>query len=449
MRKYTQLGLVLLTAISVIILLVYRNEYRHLKYVLDVVNFIGRKDDFDLARLENRTNFMHSVYDFNSPMPVWQRIGNGFHAYSAFWLKASLQSGGEIVAIVVGAKHAVVSFKCDIQYGNGKFQKGKFVFVREDVDGAGSGTSTDTGFIIYKFICKVANDQGLPEKVIFTDGSSKSKHFVRIRNLETKHIKEMHLVTVCANLLPDNDYHADAIYSEFNLMQFFFHYYFIGVDEFLVYDNGYLDASQQRALARYGIQLNMLPFNFPFDSDQTNKKRRILELDCLYRTSNAVRYTMLSSPHDYLYPNGHLQSANSFLRQLKNPLYGNENRFEIKSNNVCLHHARKIFSDNLYSTTTTNSSADYKILLYRPGQMLNSGSAARPTSSPIRHLSSNDVFSNRYLHNCEKDATSGAGGIGGSNLQQWRSSVSSEFTAFIDQVGMEINAALRSSGRFD
>lgn len=431
-------------------LLVYRNEYRQLKYVLDVVNFIGRKDELDLARLENRTNFMHSTYDFNSPLPIWQRIGNGFHAYSAFWIKSSLKSGGEIVTIAVGAKHSMVGFKCDVQYGDGKFQKGKFVFVREEVAGNLAGPSTDNGFIIYKFLCKVSTDLGIPEKVVFTDGSSKSKHYVRVRNLETKHIKELHLMTVCADLLPDDDYHADAIFSEFNLLQFFFHHHFIGVDEFLVYDNGQLDASMQRVLARHGIQVNVLPYNFPFESDQSNKKRRILELDCLLRTSNSVKYTLVSTPRDYLYPNGHLQAATSFLRHLKNPLYGNEGRFEIKSNNVCTHHARKIFSDNLFSTTTTNSSADYKIVLYKPSQVLTSGSGGSnndfAAALPKMHLNINDAFSNRYI-DCDKDIVNEehGGGIGGSNLQRWRSSVSNDFILFIDQIGMEINAALRSS----
>lgn len=452
MRKYTQLGLVLLTIISITVLLVYRNEYRQLKYVLDVVNFIGRKDELDLARLENRTNIQHSVYDFNSPMPVWQRIGNGFHAYSAFWLKASLKVGGEIVAIVVGAKHATVSFKCDTQYADGKIRKGKFVFVREEVAG-----NLDSAFIIYKFICRVAIDFGVPEKVIFTDGSSKSKHFVRVRNLDTKHIKEMHTFTVCADLVPDNDYHVDTIFSEFNLMQFFFHHYFIGVDEFLVYDNGQLDVAMQRMLARHGIQVNVLPYNFPFESDtHSSSRRRILELDCLLRTSNSVRYTMLSTPRDYLYPNGNMQAATSFLRQLKSSLYGNEARFEIKSNSVCLHHARKIFSDNMYSTTTTNSSADYKIVLYRPRQVLGSGTfsgTVNSDASPTKHLNSNEVFSNRYI-DCEKDSANGEHEIGGgttgsNNLHRWRSSLPSDFVLFIDQVGMEINAALRSSGRYD
>lgn len=435
MRKYTQLGLVLLTIISITVLLVYRNEYRQLKYVLDVVNFIGRKDELDLARIENRTNYVHSTYDFSTPLPIWQRIGNDFHAYSAFWMKTSLKSGGEIVTIVVGLKHSIVSFKCDVKYADSKYQKGKFVFIREEVSGGPSG---DEGFIVYKFVCKVAKDYGVPEKVIFTDGSSKSKHYIRVRNLETKHIKELHLMTVCADLISDNDNIDDPIFSEFNVLQFFFHNYFIGVDEFLVYDNGLLNASIQRILARHGIQVNVFPYNFPFEADNSHKKRRILELDCLLRTSNSVKYTVLSTPRDYLYPNGHLQSAASFLRNLKNPAYGNEGRFEIKSNDVCIHHAKKIFSDNLFSSTTTNSSADYKIILYKPSHVLSGDSSTLPKM----HLSSNDVFNNRYI-NCDKDIDADKHGNG--NLQRWRAAIPSDFLLFVDQIGVEINAALRNS----
>lgn len=443
MRKYTQLALVLLTIISITVLLMYRNEYRQLKYVLDVVNLIGRKDELDLGRLENRTNYLHSQYDFGSPLPIWQRIGNGFHAYSAFWIKPSLKSSGEIVTIAVGLKHSIVSFKCDVKYANNQIQRGKFAFIREEETGGPSNLSADNSFIVYKFLCKVSKDYGVPEKVEFTDAGSKSKHVVRVRNLETKHINELHMMTVCVDLLPVNENVDDNFLSEFNLLQFFFHHHFIGIDEFLVYDSGLIDPQLHRILERHGIQVNVFPYNFPFENQHNRKTRRIIELDCLYRTSNAARYTLYGTPHDYIYPNGHLHTAMSFLRNLKKQSFSSEERFEIKSNDVCLHAARKIFSDNLFSTTNTNSSADYKIILYKPSHLLSpNANNSNSNSSPKIHLNSNDVFSNRYV-NCDADSADGKQG----NLQRWRSNVPREFMTFIDQVGIEINAAMRSVGR--
>lgn len=132
MRKYTQLCLVVITIVSIIVLLMYRNEYKQLKYVLDVVNFIGRKDEIALIHLENQTNFhQQSQYQFNEPLPIWQRIGNNFHAYSSFWIKPNdLRAGGELISIIVGLSHSIVSFKCELKYPDGKTQKGKFVFIQ-------------------------------------------------------------------------------------------------------------------------------------------------------------------------------------------------------------------------------------------------------------------------------------------------------------------------------
>lgn len=446
MRKYTQLGLVLLTVISISVLLMYRNEYKQLKYVLEVVNFIGRKDELDLVRLENRS-ILHqsSPYEFASPLPIWQRIGNGFHAYSSFWIKQSLKSGGEIVTIAVGLKHSIVSFKCDVIYANNKYQKAKFVFVREEGANTPSKLPTNDSFIVYKFVCKVAKDLGLPEKVVFTDSNTKSTHVVRVRNLETKHIKELHTMAVCADLLPTtNETYIDPFLSEFNLLQFFFHHHFIGVDEFIIYDTGLMTPSIQNVLLRNGIKVNVFPYNFPFELGHNQKTRKIIELDCLLRTSNSVKYTSILTPRDYMYPNAHLRSPTSFLRNL-NPLYESDGRFEIKSNDVCAHRSRKIFSDNLLSNTdvNSNSSSDYKINLYRPSYLVsNINSLEAGNGLSKMHLNRNEVFNNRYI-NCDEDTSTGKNSV--NNLQKWRSTIPSEFVMFIDQIAVEINAALRGA----
>ena len=70
MRKYQQLALLIISAFSVGILLLYKNENQRLKDVLHVVNIFGRTDEAVLKRLENSTNDDETPH--MGPMPVWQ-----------------------------------------------------------------------------------------------------------------------------------------------------------------------------------------------------------------------------------------------------------------------------------------------------------------------------------------------------------------------------------------
>jgi hypothetical protein len=113
MRKYQQLVLVVVSVISLAILFMYRSENNRLKNVLDVVNFFGRNDEAAVIRIENSSS--SSYYDFSSPLPVWQRIGNGFHSYSSFYHKNSYEAGSEIITLVVGMPHSIINFRCQVK----------------------------------------------------------------------------------------------------------------------------------------------------------------------------------------------------------------------------------------------------------------------------------------------------------------------------------------------
>lgn len=443
MRKYTQLCLVIITVLSVIVLLMYRNEYRQLKYVLDVVNFMGRKDEIALVRLENQTNlFSHASYDFNVPLPVWQRIGNGFHAYSAFWLKPhNLKAGGELITIVVGMKHSMVSFKCELKYPNSTIQKGKFVFIREDVIDdepikLAGNNGMNENFIIYKFVCKVNKDYGVPEQVIFTDINTTAKHYLRVRNLGTKHIQELQSMTLCVNAISNNG--TDHFFSDFNLLQHFFHHHLMGIDEFLVYDTGFINPYIKMVLRKHGIKVNTFPYNFPFDINQHFKIRKLIELDCLLRTSNSVKFTAVITPVDYIYLNANLKSSPKFLTKLmKSPEFENELQFEIPTNFVCASKIKKILSDNLMYST--NENLDNKISLFKTNLIFKrNNNAAMFLPTPIKALNRSDGFVNHY-----SDCDSPKSRNSLSDMDEWRSMISQDFMQLVDEISIEINALLR------
>lgn len=440
MRKYTQLGLVVITVASIVVLLMYRNEYKQLKYVLDVVNFIGRKDEIALVHFENQTS-QQSLHQFDEPLPIWQRIGNGFQAYSSFWMKPNvLRSGGEVITIVASLKHSIVKFKCELRYPDGRTQKGKFVFTREDIateaDANNSNGPTER-FIVYKFVCKVANDLSQPHQIIFTDLNTNSKHRMHIRSLQHTKGDELLTMAMCVNLVPRNQTDVDAFLTESNLLQFFLHHQLVGIDEFIVYDSTGISPGLRRTLYLHGIKLNLLPFNFPYDVAQLAKIQKLIQMDCLLRTSNAVKYAVVSTAHDFLYTNGNLLARpQPLLQMLKNPLYGTDVQFDIVGHPICRHPAKKILSDNLILSTNVTIGSN-KAVLYKTNYIFTKNSNKASNQNSINsQLQKNLIFYNHY-----RDCGDVEQAIGG-NIIEWRSLISSDFKQYVDQLGITISALL-------
>lgn len=100
---------------------------------------------------------------------------------------------------------------------------------------------------------------------------------------------------------------------------------------------------------KYGIRINVLPYNFPLVLGSKYKNRAIIEADCLLRTSGLTKYVMLTSVDEYLYPSQKLSSASPLIKVFNR--YSSEvNRFEISSKAICIDPHRRIHSDNdLYS----------------------------------------------------------------------------------------------------
>jgi hypothetical protein len=99
MRKYQQLCLLLISVISVTVLLIYKSENNRLKYVLEVMNFFGRNDANALIKIEGLGKNSTYFFDYSSPLPVWQNIGNNFYAYSSFWKKSGHSAGLETTTL--------------------------------------------------------------------------------------------------------------------------------------------------------------------------------------------------------------------------------------------------------------------------------------------------------------------------------------------------------------
>lgn len=437
MRKYQQLVLLVISCLSVAILLMYKTENNRLKYVLKYVNFFGRNDAAVLRRLENGTKEEVPQAALWRPLPVWQMIGDNFHAYSAYWMRNELVAGGEAHVLVVGKRGAVVDFRCSLELLSGRSVQGKFRFQRDSIESLVVDDKS-SNFTSYHFFCQVSRDFGQPGGVSFTDiTSTKSPVKLRLRNLKPAGIKTdstavptTHVrlpATICVDLVGFNMTSRFAR-SENALLQFFLFHQAIGIEQFLVYNYDALPDEVIRLLDRTNIHLFAMPFNFPFRQTNTTaaRVRQLLHTDCLLRNVNHASFTLLLRPNELFFPNSRLtasQAKGSLHQQLRH-FSAETTRFELATMAVCFDERKKLLPDNVQYDPERR--APYKTLLNRlelpPAQLL--------ASTAEVELSLSTAFVHRYV-DCEH--------VGSDGLHDWRNGVREDFMEHINVLRNEVD----------
>ncbi|EDW01166.1 uncharacterized protein LOC6560688 [Drosophila grimshawi] len=448
MRKYQQLALLLISCFSVGILLMYKTENNRLKYVLKYVNFFGRNDAAALRRLQNGTgsedehHWSKSV--FSKPLPVWQLIGDSFHAYSAYWKRNELVAGGEAHIIVVGRQGAVVDFRCSFDVG-GRSVQGKFRFQRD----ASEGVVDDKGttFTNYNFFCQVSRNFGQPEYVSFSDTTSPTKRQVKLRLRHLKPVatdskatdtkattaSTVHHVhplpaTICVDLVSFNLSSRFARNTD-ALLQFFIFHQALGVEHFLVYNYDELPEQVVRLLDNTNMHIYGLPFNFPFLQTNTTaaRIRQLLQSDCLLRNVNYASFTMLLTPNELVFPSTRFaggMAKGSLQQQLRH--YSTEtSRFELATFAVCFDEQKKLLIDNVQYDPEVK--ALYKLLLYR--LELPAAQLLLPTATSVE-LPLSSGFAHRYI-DCQH--------VGGDGLHDWRNGVRQDLMDHINVLRNEVD----------
>ncbi|XP_034475850.1 uncharacterized protein LOC117782872 [Drosophila innubila] len=443
MRKYQQLALLLISCFSVGILMMYKSENNRLKYVLKYVNFFGRNDAAVLRRLQNGTETEDEQQvlrtAFSKPLPVWQLIGDSFHAYSAYWKRNELVAGGEAHVIVVGRKGAVVDFRCNFEVG-GRSVQGKFRFQRD----ATEGVVDDNGatFTYYNFFCQVSRNFGQPDYVSFSDTTASTKRQVKLRlryvkptitNTATKSTASTPSVhvrlpaTICVDLVSFNMSSTFARNAD-AMLQFFLFHQALGVEHFLVYNYDELSENVVRLLERTKLHLYGLPFNFPFlqTNTTTARIRQLILSDCLLRNVNYAGFTMLLTPNELVYPNARFASDTKRALQQQLRHFSTETcRFELATYAVCFDEHKKLLLDNVQYDPEVK--APHKLILYRlelpPAQLL------LPTATTVE-LPLSSGLAHRYV-DCEQ--------VGKDGLHDWRNGVREDLMDHINTLRNEVD----------
>lgn len=205
-------------------------------------------------------------------------------------------------------------------------------------------------FVIYKFLCKAQLDYGQPKNLILINTQTKSEHYIPIRHLTIKNQLNMDksLVTVCLDLNSYNRSFADEFNNDTNIIQYFLHHELIGVRNFLVYNSNINQIHQHTVdllSNKFGIKLNILPYNFPYALNSKVKNRLIIEADCMLRSSGLTKYVMIASLNDYFYPAEKI-SRQSALMKIMSRTSNEISRFSISIKSVCTDPRKRILSDN-------------------------------------------------------------------------------------------------------
>jgi hypothetical protein len=220
----------------------------------------------------------------------------------------------------------------------------------EETDMSESEAVGSEKFVIYKFLCKTQVDYGQPRNLILVNTQTKTEHYIPVRHLTIKNKMSMDksLMTVCLDLNSYNRSFTDDFINDTNLIQYFLHHELIGIRNFVVY-NSNINQLHQHVVDllsnKYGVRLNVLPYNFPFALSSKTKNRLIIEADCILRTSGLSKYVTISSVSDYIYPAQKISLQSPLIKMISRT--SNEiNRFLISTKAVCIDPHKKIHSDN-------------------------------------------------------------------------------------------------------
>lgn len=380
MRKYHQLLLVIISCISIIVLLTYKSENSRLKDVLSAVHFFSRKDADELRLLNNFTAAEEDVIDFNRPLPVWQLVGDSFHAYASYYQRNDLvSSGGEVLTLVTGKAGAVVNFRCKAHYDVGRVIQGKFRFQHLNEE-----DKNDAAFTNYVFYCRLKNNLGEPNTIVYTDltaDGSNSYHKLRLRfvkGTQGSNVPQTQLA-ICLDLVSFNMSGSfGKSYSK--LLEFFIHHYVLGINQFIVYNGDELTEILLQKLMKYkSIHLQSLPFNFPFANNKNNTSnlREMIKTDCLLRSMHKAKYVILLEPNEFFFPNAKLSDHNSVLYSM-NSYSTSETIYELQTYSVCIDENNELLTNNSFYDPEVVQ--PHKINIFRPVVPTSSSSISSTTN---------------------------------------------------------------------
>ncbi|XP_012258629.2 uncharacterized protein LOC105687509 [Athalia rosae] len=296
MRKYHRAALIIVALVSVVSLLFYRHEYNKLRYVLEVLNFFGKPGIKDInSNYHGVENFGSGKLDLRlgSPLPSWQRLKDDLFAYSAHHVRDT-----EIRVIAFGRTNHDLKLNCEVFFENRQPIKGNYRYLKI---GKSSKLIDSENFVYigYQLFCEYS-DNHTPEGVSFFSAEQNTHNGSSIMNVKIspKSLATNELVVCVAPPL-------NKALSRVDMISFLNFHHMIGINHFVVYDNGipstFTEAVEDIVISRrLNLTFTIIPWNFPFSGFNQEFVKEIAEIDCLYRTYNKGEYSVTLYWEEYI-----------------------------------------------------------------------------------------------------------------------------------------------------
>lgn len=283
MKKYCRIILFTITVISVLLFLVYREQYNRLHYVLEVFDFFGQPCNFsDLEKNETILGY----HDWG-PSPVWQENDEQIQFYSAFWT-----NDGEAKAVGIAPSDSVYSTKNCFFWYEDKLNPilGSFSLLVEHF-------YNDKEFQVCYFSCRTTshNNFGVPYAVSFSarDNFVQSKKILLTNNLSFNVSRN---VTIC--VLP-----TPGPFDKAQFIEFLSFHKLIGFNSFIFY-GGSIPHRISKFISnigdRFDIHTTFFPWNLPYI--YRGMEKEVVTLDCLSRNKNQSYFAIVLEKNEYIVP---------------------------------------------------------------------------------------------------------------------------------------------------
>lgn len=311
MKKYYQLLLVIISLISLISVIIYRNEYNRLRYVLEVLNFFGKPNGIE----NHNSNLLENVTSknlYNIPIPAWQNLEDA-HIYSAFWEETT--TGGIVQAIGISKNSSPPSLMCNVWFTNQeKPIKGKFSIksLTKRVEFSNKA---------YIFSCRIDKTFGAPFSVTYYKDSNAIASGIPVFSREFS--SKDNQIFMC--IKPDH-----ITRNPTQIVEFLNYYQVLGIKHYIIYDNGLIVSSLLNPAI--GLYITILPWNLPHHLEP-ELVHHIIEFDCLTRTKNTGDVYAILNWNELIVPSR--EASITSLLNVYDPL-GQINNFKFKILDFCI-----------------------------------------------------------------------------------------------------------------
>ena len=270
MKKYYQLILLVLSAISIISFVIYKHEYDRLRKVLEVLDVFGTPDvepgkealiNMPISCLNGSLKF---IPDF------WHQYGDNTQMYSAF--QVSNEKGWSMNSLALVNKEYSTQLKkqtsCALISGDGIEDKFEGTMEWKKI-------SNDSTLSAYSVICNVPEMQGINPH-LFSVSDSKSQLSIPL------HLNEPSPDRTTSLCL----YSADPFWHSGDVLDFILYYYNLGVENFFIYHKGIGDhvisALKNLVITRGNMTVNLATWNRP-TSTSLDFDSLLIHHDCAWR----------------------------------------------------------------------------------------------------------------------------------------------------------------------